>query len=54
MSSSSSNSRASAIRGQVLSYKADPFKNAIENCVMYEADGVVVMQDGKVSAVGPA
>ncbi|MGD2141719.1 MAG: guanine deaminase [Burkholderiales bacterium] len=54
MSSSSSKSRASAIRGQVLSYKADPFRNAIEDCVMYESDGVVVMEDGKVSAVGPA
>lgn len=43
-----------AIRGQILSYKKDPFKNPIDECIMHESDGIVVMQNGKVTAVGPA
>ncbi|MDH1865928.1 guanine deaminase [Pseudomonas chengduensis] len=49
-----SNSSVTAIRGQVLSYKKDPFKNPIEECVYYESDGIVVMEGGKITAVGPA
>jgi len=47
-------SGTSAIRGQVLSYKADPFKNPLEDCISYEQDGIVVMQDGIITAAGPA
>ena len=54
MSALASGSGTSAIRGQVLSYRADPFRNAIDDCVMYEPDGLVVMENGKITAVGPA
>lgn len=54
MTALSSGNGTSAIRGQVLSYQADPFKNPIDDCVMYEPDGLVVMEDGKITAVGPA
>ena len=43
-----------AIRGQLLSYRADPFQNPIDDCVMYEADGLVIIEDGRIAAVGPA
>jgi guanine deaminase len=43
-----------AIRGQVVSYQADPFVLPIEDCLVHEEDGLVVMDDGHITAVGPA
>ncbi|WP_422138129.1 guanine deaminase [Endozoicomonas sp. ALC020] len=43
-----------AVRGSVLSYRDDPFQSPLEECVVHEPDGVIVMQDGKISAFGPA
>ena len=54
MAALSSGNGTSVIRGQVLSYKANPFRKSLAGCVRYEPDGLVVMQDGKITAVGPA
>jgi guanine deaminase len=43
-----------ALRGTVVSFYDDPFQKPIEDCLYYEQDGLVVMENGKVSNVGPA
>ena len=43
-----------AIRGAALSYSKDPFRHPLEECVVYESDALVVMQDGLISQFGPA
>lgn len=40
------------IRGQVLTFKADPFVNCDEECYDYFPDGLVVIQDGYILSVG--
>jgi guanine deaminase len=47
-------SSITAIRGATLSYKQDPFQNPVDECFNYEADALVVMQDGHIIALGPA
>jgi guanine deaminase len=44
----------SAIRGAALSYTKDPFQNPVEDCFVYEADALIVMRDGLITAFGPA
>jgi len=43
-----------AIRGRCLSYRDNPFTTSLKDCLFYEEDGLVVMEDGKITAVGPA
>jgi len=43
-----------AIRGAVLSFIDDPFQKNIEDCMVYEPDAILVMEDGKISQFGPA
>lgn len=40
------------IRGQVLTFKADPFLHNEQECYDYYQDGLVVMQDGHILNVG--
>ncbi len=40
------------IRGQMFTYKADPFLTGEEGCYDYYADGLVVIQDGHILDVG--
>lgn len=40
------------VRGQVLTFKADPFVMPEGDCYDYYADGLVVMRDGLIVAVG--
>lgn len=40
------------IRGQVLTFKADPFITDENDCYDYLTDGLVVIQDGHIIAVG--
>jgi guanine deaminase len=47
-------SSITAIRGAALSYTQDPFQNPVDDCFNYEADALVVMQDGHIVAFGPA
>ena len=35
-----------AIRGPVLTYTGDPFKNGLEHTMVYESDAIVAMADG--------
>ena len=51
MAALSSGNGTSVIRGQVLSYKANPFRKPLDGCVRYEPDGLVVMQDGAVGCL---
>ncbi len=43
-----------AIRGAYLTYKDDPFLNDIDDCMVYESDGIIILDDGKISDIGPA
>lgn len=43
-----------AIRGAALSYSKDPFRHPLEDCVVYEADALIVMRDGVIESFGPA
>ena len=43
-----------AIRGAMLTFKADPYVSGMEKSMVYESDAVIVMEDGKISAVGQA
>ena len=43
-----------AIRGATLTYKDDPFLNDLSDCMIYESDAIILMENGKISAFGPA
>lgn len=43
-----------AIRGSLLSFKDDPFVKPLEECVYYEPDGMVLIQNGHIIDVGSA
>ncbi len=43
-----------AIRGQTLRFKADPFEVAPEDAIAFDSDGLVVIADGHIEAVGTA
>ena len=45
---------SSVIRGAVLSYSGDPFQKDINDCMLYESDAIIVMQDGKIIQFGSA
>lgn len=40
------------IRGQMLTFKDDPFLNPEESCIRHLADGLAVIRDGHILAVG--
>ena len=44
----------SAIRGPILTFTGDPFMQDLANCLRYEPDAVIVMDDGHFATVGPA
>jgi len=48
------NGSITAIRGAALTYIDDPFRKPVEDCVVYESDALIVMQNGKISQFGPA
>lgn len=43
-----------ALRGTLFYVKDDPFLNPPEDCAVYEPDGVIVIEGGKIAAVGSA
>lgn len=43
-----------AVRGAMLTFKADPFLGEGKDCLVYEPDALIVMERGKISAAGPA
>ncbi len=42
-----------AVRGAMLTFKADPFLGEEKDCLVYEPDALIVMERGKISAAGP-
>lgn len=43
-----------AIRGQILSFRDDPFRVGPEDAIVHTEDGAVVVSDGRIVEVGPA
>jgi guanine deaminase len=43
-----------AIRGAMLTFKDDPFQGDMKDCMVYESDAIIVMEEGLITAVGPA
>ncbi len=43
-----------AIRGPVLTFTGDPFKDGLENTMVYEPDAIVAFGDGHITHFGPA
>lgn len=43
-----------AIRGAMLTFKADPFFHDMKDCMVYESDAVIVMENGKITQAGAA
>lgn len=43
-----------AIRGRCLSYRDNPFTKPIKECLRYEDDGLIVIEDGKIGTFGSA
>ena len=47
-------SRPTAVRGPVLSFSGDPFRDGLETTMVHEPDAIVVMADGRITEFGPA
>jgi guanine deaminase len=45
--------KTTAIRGPVLTYTGDPFKNSVNDTLIYESDAIVAMADGVITHFGP-
>ena len=43
-----------AIRGPVLTFTGDPFRDGSEHTALYERDAIVLMAEGKITDFGPA
>lgn len=42
-----------ALRGQIVSLHDNPFERSVSDCLSWHEDGLVVMQDGRITAAGP-
>lgn len=51
---SATSSRPTAVRGPVLTFSGDPFRDGIEKTMVHERDAIVAMEDGRISHFGPA
>ena len=47
-------SRPTAVRGPVLTYTGDPFRDGLDRTMVHEPDAIVVLEDGKITRFGPA
>lgn len=43
----------SAIRGSLFYLVDDPFRHISTDCWVYESDGIILIKDGRISAIGP-
>jgi len=43
-----------AVRGSLVYFTGNPFDQDVGECLLYEKDGILVMEDGKIHDVGPA
>ncbi len=46
--------KPTAIRGPVLTFTGDPFKQGLESTMLYESDAIVAFADGVITHFGPA
>ena len=46
--------KSTAIRGPVLTYTGDPFKNGLDHTMVYESDAIVAMANGLITHFGPS
>jgi len=53
VSTMSSPARPTAIRGPVLTFTGDPFRDGLERTMTHEPDAIVAMQDGRITHFGP-
>ena len=44
----------SAVRGPVLTFSGDPFRDGLDATMVHISDGIVAMADGRITHVGPA
>ena len=42
------------MRGPVLTYTGDPFRDGLDKTMVHEPDAIVAMADGKITHFGPA
>jgi len=54
MSPAPSGSPSAAIRGPVLTFTGDPFKQGLDDTMRYEPDAIVAFGDGIITHFGPA
>jgi guanine deaminase len=47
-------SRPTAVRGPVLTFTGDPFRDGLSNTMVHEPDAIVAMRDGCITHFGPA
>ena len=47
-------SRPTAVRGPVLTYTGDPFRDGLAKTMVHEPDAIVAMADGRITHFGPA
>src|SRR5262249_15916099 len=47
-------SKLVAVRGPVLSFRGDPFRDGLADTMVHEPDAIVVMRDGRIVRWGPA
>jgi guanine deaminase len=46
--------RLTAVRGPVLTFRGDPFRDGLATAMVHEPDAIVAMQDGLIRHFGPA
>ena len=51
---SATSSRPTAVRGPVLTFTGDPFRDGLEKTMVHEPDAIVAMADGRITHFGPA
>src|SRR5258707_2363138 len=47
-------SRPTAVRGPVLTFTGDPFRDGLERTMVHEPDAIVAMADGRITHFGSA
>ena len=45
--------KPTVVRGPVLTYMGDPFKDGLEHTMVYEPDAIVAMANGRITHFGP-
>src|ERR1700752_5326519 len=47
------NASQTLLRGSIVSFRNDPFLYPVRECLDYHSDGGVLIENGKIAAVGP-